>query len=64
VSASRNGVVAIGGVDVPVWRWLHVGGEVRYRWVKGILGEGGVSDEFDEDRLGGISVALRVSVVR
>jgi hypothetical protein len=64
VSAARNGAVALGGVDVPVWRWLHVGGEVRYRWVKGILGEGGVSDEFDEDRLGGLSAALRVSVGR
>jgi hypothetical protein len=64
VSAARNGAVAMGGVDVPLWRWLHVGGELRYRWVKGILGEGGVSDEFDEDRLGGISAAVRISVVR
>jgi hypothetical protein len=63
VSAARNGAVAMGGVDVPVWRWLHMGGEVRYRWVKGILGEGGVSDEFDEDRLGGFAAAVRVSLV-
>lgn len=64
VSAARTGAVVIGGVDLPVWRWLHVGGDVRYRWVRGILGEGGVSDEFDEDQQGGIAAAVRISVVR
>jgi hypothetical protein len=64
VSAERNGALAMGGVDVPVWRWVHVGGEVRYRWVKGIPGEGGVADEFNENRLGGLSAAARVSVGR
>jgi hypothetical protein len=64
VSAGRNGALAMGGVDVPIWRWVHVGGEVRYRWVKGILGEGGVSDEFNENRLGGVSAAARISVGR
>ena len=64
VSAARNGALVMGGVDVTVWRWVQAGGEVRYRRVKGILGEGGVSDEFDEDRLGGVSAAVRISVGR
>jgi opacity protein-like surface antigen len=64
VSASRNGALIIGGVDVPVWRGVQVGGEVRYRAIKGILGEGGVSEVFDEDRLGGASAAVRISVGR
>jgi hypothetical protein len=64
VSAARTGALVMGGVDVPVWRWVHAGGEVRYRYIKGILGSGGVSDDFNEDRLGGVSAAVRISVGR
>ena len=65
VDVRRSGVLVLAGADVTVWRtWLHAGGEVRYRSVKGILGDSGVSAAFNEDDAGGIAYALRISVGR
>jgi hypothetical protein len=64
VSESKAGPLVIGGVDVRVWRWVSAGGEIRWRRVRGILGERGVSAEFNEDNAGGINVGLRISVGR
>jgi opacity protein-like surface antigen len=64
VETSHVGPVVMGGVDFAVWRWILVGGEVRYRRVSGILGGGGVSQSFGEDTLGGVSAAVRLSVGR
>lgn len=63
VSRREIGPLLLAGVDVRVIKLVHVGGEFRYRSVKG-LGEGGVSQVFGEDALGGMSVALRLSVGR
>jgi opacity protein-like surface antigen len=62
VSESQTGPMFLGGVDVQVWRFIHVGGELRYRRVNGILGDGGVSGEFDEDDAGGVGFAFRISI--
>jgi opacity protein-like surface antigen len=62
VSESKTGPMFLGGVDVQVWKFIHVGGELRFRRVNGILGEGGASAEFDEDDAGGTSFALRISI--
>lgn len=62
VTQRRAGPLLLAGIDVALARWLEVGGEVRYRAVKGILGEGGVSSAFGEDRLGGFAAGLRISV--
>ena len=64
VSERKAGPVILAGIDVPLGPWIRVGGEVRYRWVSDVLGAGGVSDVFDEDQLGGVSTAVRVSVGR
>jgi opacity protein-like surface antigen len=64
VNESRSGPLVLGGVDVVLWNWLHAGGEFRYRQVKGILGEGGVSEEFGEDNAGGFTAAVRISIGR
>jgi opacity protein-like surface antigen len=64
VETSHVGPVLMGGVDFAVWQWVHVGGEARYRHVSGILGDGGVSRSFGEDTLGGLSLAVRLSVGR
>jgi opacity protein-like surface antigen len=64
VSESRSGPLLLGGVDVTIVRWLHAGGEIRYRSVTGILGEGGASESFGEDNAGGLALALRISVGR
>ena len=39
----------IGGVEVPLWKFLGVGAEYHHRWVPDALGTGGVSEQFNED---------------
>ena len=58
------GALVLGGVDIRLWQWLHAGGELRYRRVGGILGEGGASAAFGEDDAGGVAAAVRISVGR
>lgn len=62
VSERGTGYVLLAGVDVPAWRFLVLGGELRYRAVSGVLGERGASAVFGEDQLGGIQYSLRMSV--
>ena len=64
VSESKTGAMFLAGLDVAVIRWLHAGAEFRYRAVKGVLGDGGVSDIYGEDQLGGYAFAVRISVGR
>jgi hypothetical protein len=52
----------LGGVDVPIWRWVGAAFEVQHRWVPDAIGEAGISQEFGEEDLGGTSVRLRVYV--
>jgi hypothetical protein len=62
VDERATGGLFLAGADVKALTWLSVGGEVRYRKVSGILGDGGVSQIFGDDQLGGVAVALRVSL--
>lgn len=62
VNERGTGFLMLAGVDVPVWRFASLGGELRYRAVTGVLGEGGASEAFGEDQLGGFQYALRVTV--
>ena len=62
VSESFTSYHVLGGVDVPLWRWLGTGVEVNYRWVPDALGEGGVSKAFGETDLGGFTFRVRVTV--
>ena len=64
VSESKNGALLLAGLDVAVIRWLHAGAEFRYRAVNGVLGDGGVSQIYGEDQLGGYAFAVRISVGR
>lgn len=64
VDERATGVVVLAGMDVPVWRYVSLGGELRYRGVSGVLGKGGASAAFGEDQLGGVQYAIRVSVGR
>ncbi len=59
-----DGFVLLGGIEVPVWRWIHVRGEVRYRDVSDVLGAGGVSAVFDENALGGVTYGVKIAVGR
>lgn len=64
VSDSARGLLLLAGADVAVTRWLGVGAEVRRRSVEGVIGQGGVSEEFGERGIGGTTVAVRVSIGR
>jgi opacity protein-like surface antigen len=64
VNEQKVGPLVVGGVDVAIWKWIYVGGDLRYRAVSGVLGLGGVSEVFGNDQLGGFAAALRVSVGR
>jgi hypothetical protein len=64
VSESKSGALFLAGLDVAVIRWIHAGAEFRYRAVKGVLGDGGVSEIFGEDQIGGYAFAVRISIGR
>jgi opacity protein-like surface antigen len=59
-----NGFVVMGGLEVGLARWLHVRADIRYRQVNDALGLGGVSEFFDEDRLGGFAAGLQLMLGR
>jgi hypothetical protein len=50
----------LGGVEVPLWKFLGVGVEYHHRWVPDALGTGGVSEQFNETDLGGGTFRFRV----
>jgi opacity protein-like surface antigen len=62
VSQRKIGPAVLGGIDLAITKWVHVGGEIRYRAIKGVLGSGGVSEVYGENQLGGTSAAVRLSV--
>lgn len=62
LSETATGLLLLAGIDVPVWKRVSLGGEVRHRSVTGVLGDGGVSEAFDEDQLGGTSIGIRLSI--
>jgi hypothetical protein len=60
----KPGPMMLAGVDADLLKWVHVGGELRYRFMKGILGEDGVSEAFGGDDAEGFAVGVRVSFGR
>jgi hypothetical protein len=61
VDARHAGVVANGGAEFRLQRWVGLAVDVQYSHVPGILGAGGVSQQAGESDLGG--VAARVKLV-
>jgi hypothetical protein len=49
VDMTHRGFIFDGGVEVRVTRWIGVAGDARYTRVPGILGTGGVSEQFAGD---------------
>lgn len=64
VEISKNGYVVFGGVEVPVWKYVMVGGEAQFRSVPDAIGVGGLSRDFEETNLGGFTVRLLVGIRR
>jgi hypothetical protein len=61
---SKVGFIILAGAEVSLARWIHLRGDVRYRQVTGILGAGGASAAFEEDRLGGVGIAAKLVIGR
>lgn len=51
-----NGSVVFAGIEAAFLEWIIAGAEVQYRSVPGALGDGGVSEVYEEDNLGGVTV--------
>lgn len=60
VDESFTSYHVIGGVEVPLWKFVGVGVEYHHRWVPDALGTGGVSEQFNETDLGGGTFRFRV----
>jgi opacity protein-like surface antigen len=52
----------VGGVEVKMLRWLGIAGEVRYRWVPNLLGDGGTSAALHENNFGGLNAGAGVTL--
>ncbi len=57
VSGSDTGFHALAGLRYQ-WTRFSIGGEIMYSSVSGIVGDGGVTEFFGEDDLGGTSISL------
>jgi opacity protein-like surface antigen len=55
---------AVAGLEYAAFKWLFVAGEFRYSAVPDALGAPGISADFDESDLGGLSVAVKILVGR
>lgn len=60
VSESFTGFYVSGGLEVKLVKWLHLRAEGRYTSIPDALGAGGVSADYDETDLGGVSVAVKL----
>lgn len=58
VSQTKAGLAAFGGAEVQVWKGLVAGAEAQYRRVRNVTGAGGVSQDFEETNLGGLTVRV------
>ena len=64
VKTRHTGYLVTGGAEFRLGRWLGLTADVQYTGVPGILGDGGISKEADENNLGGVAARFRVIVGR
>lgn len=64
VDQSFNGFHLLGGAEVRILRWLGAAGEVAWTTIPDAIGEGGASQAFDEDNLGGTTFRFKVTIGR
>ena len=62
--ASLSGYSVFGGAEVTIWKWVFAGVEGQYRSIENGLGEGGVSEVFNETNLGGAAIRILFGVRR
>ena len=61
-SGRFKGQALFGGVDAAIVKWLFASGEVQYRRVPHALGAGGVSKDFNESDIGGVTARLTIGI--
>jgi hypothetical protein len=64
VDTRSTGPVVNGGAEFRLHRWIGLGVDAQYSRVRGILGEGGVSQQENETDLGGIAARFKIIVGR
>ncbi len=57
-----GGQAVFGGAEVGIAKWLVASGEAQYRRVPDALGAGGVSKDFGESDLGGITARITIGI--
>jgi hypothetical protein len=64
VSTRHAGLLAVGGVEYRLQRWIGIAVDVQYTHIPGILGSGGISEQAKENDLGGTAARFRIVVGR
>jgi hypothetical protein len=64
VEIKKNGFVFAGGAEFRFFRWVGASVDFHYSHVSDIIGLGGISQEFNEDDLGGKAARFRVIIGR
>ena len=54
------GQAVFGGAEFRIWKWFIAAGEAQYRRVPNALGAGGVSKDFGESDLGGVTARIMI----
>jgi opacity protein-like surface antigen len=62
IDTTHAGLIVEAGLEFRVHRWIGVAADAHYTYIPGILGEAGVSKDFEEKSLGGIAARFRVIV--
>lgn len=64
VDEAFGGYHLLGGAEYKITRWLGVAGEATWTTVPDAIGEGGVSDAFNETDLGGTAFRFKITIGR
>jgi outer membrane protein W len=62
VDARHAGYLVVDGADVRCHRWIAVSADANWTRISGILGSCGMSNDADENDLGGVAARIRVIV--
>jgi opacity protein-like surface antigen len=64
IDTRKSGFVLNGGFEFRLHRWVGFSIDAQYSHVTGILGAGGLSQQVDEDDLGGVAARFKLIVGR
>jgi len=64
IDTRKAGFLLLAGAEVRLTNWVRVSADVQSTHVSGILGQGGLSQQLNEDNAGGVAARFRVIVGR